>query len=124
MRPTPPVDSLTLAAAGVCRACSYLDRWQCTAVFLDSMGKRAEFRARSPGLAGSARETETSWSRGRKRPLGGRNLMETFDLVTARSFGPPAVTAECAAQIPQDRGSPDRFGTAGRYGGRRWSEGA
>jgi 16S rRNA (guanine527-N7)-methyltransferase len=26
-------------------------------------------------------------------------LVEAFDLVTARSFGPPAVTAECGAQF-------------------------
>jgi 16S rRNA (guanine527-N7)-methyltransferase len=26
-------------------------------------------------------------------------LIESFDLVTARSFGPPAVTAECGAQF-------------------------
>ena len=26
-------------------------------------------------------------------------LVEAFDLVTARSFGPPSVTAECAAQF-------------------------
>jgi 16S rRNA (guanine527-N7)-methyltransferase len=27
------------------------------------------------------------------------DLVETFDLVTARSFGPPSVTAECGAQF-------------------------
>jgi 16S rRNA (guanine527-N7)-methyltransferase len=27
------------------------------------------------------------------------DLVEAFDLVTARSFGPPAVTAECGAQF-------------------------
>jgi 16S rRNA (guanine527-N7)-methyltransferase len=47
-------------------------------------------------------------------------LVETFDLVTARSFGPPAVTAECGAQFlkiggvlivsePPDDSEPNRW---------------
>jgi 16S rRNA (guanine527-N7)-methyltransferase len=47
-------------------------------------------------------------------------LVESFDLVTARSFGPPAVTAECGAQFlriggvlivsePPDDADPNRW---------------
>jgi 16S rRNA (guanine527-N7)-methyltransferase len=67
-------------------------------VFTDSMVKRANFL-----------EEVLDWD---GAPAGGtvivgrveeiarqEDLIESFDLVTARSFGPPSVTAECGAQF-------------------------
>jgi len=68
--------------------------WTGSTVYLiETMGRRAAFLSRSVGtldlnlvhvIPGRAEEA------GRDPALRG-----TFDLVTARGFGPPAVTAEC-----------------------------
>lgn len=65
-------------------------------VLLDAMSKRCQFLERSIaelGLAG-----RVSVECGRAEELGHRpDLRGRFPVVVTRSFGPPAVTAECAA---------------------------
>ena len=95
---TPPAEFLDLGSGGGLPGLFLLDRWQCQAVFTDSMVKRAKFLeealawdgAPNSGLVITGRVEETA-----RIP----DLIEAFDLVTARSFGPPAVTAECGAQF-------------------------
>ena len=97
IRTAPPQSFLDLGSGGGLPGLVLLDRWRCTAVFLDSMGKRSNFLAEvlewpdSPdGTAVTARAEEAArWP----------EYDEVFDLVTARSFGPPAVTVECAARF-------------------------
>jgi 16S rRNA (guanine527-N7)-methyltransferase len=96
--PTPPDSFLDLGSGGGLPGLFLLDRWRCPAVFTDSMVKRAHFLeevlqwedAPAHGTVIEGRVEETA-----RMP----ELIEAFDLVTARSFGPPAVTAECGAQF-------------------------
>jgi 16S rRNA (guanine527-N7)-methyltransferase len=93
-----PASFLDLGSGGGLPGLFLLDRWRCRAVFTDSMVKRAGFLeevlawegAPPNGTVITARVEETA-----RIP----ELVEAFDLVTARSFGPPAVTAECGAQF-------------------------
>ena len=68
------------------------------AVLLDAMAKRTEFLRTACTRLGISERVEVRCARaedaGRDPALRGR-----FDVVTARSFGPPAVTAECAAGL-------------------------
>jgi 16S rRNA (guanine527-N7)-methyltransferase len=97
-RTTPPHSFLDLGSGGGLPGLFLLERWQCRGVFTDSMVKRAKFL-----------EEVLDWD---DAPQGGtvilgrveeiarhEELVESFDLVTARSFGPPSVTAECGAQF-------------------------
>jgi 16S rRNA (guanine527-N7)-methyltransferase len=94
----PPAAFLDLGSGGGLPGLFLLDRWRCRAVFTDSMVKRARFLeevlawegAPEYGTVITARVEEIA-----RIPA----LVEAFDLVTARSFGPPAVTAECGAQF-------------------------
>ncbi len=96
--PTPPESFLDLGSGGGLPGLFLLDRWRCPAVFTDSMVKRANFLkevlewegAPANGTVIEGRVEETA-----RIP----EFIESFDLVTARSFGPPAVTAECGAQF-------------------------
>ncbi|MGB8196427.1 MAG: RsmG family class I SAM-dependent methyltransferase [Acidimicrobiales bacterium] len=95
---SPPASFLDLGSGGGLPGLFLLDRWRCQAVFTDSMVKRAKFLAEvlewdgapDNGTVIEGRVEETARIPG---------LAEAFDLVTARSFGPPAVTAECAARF-------------------------
>jgi 16S rRNA (guanine527-N7)-methyltransferase len=89
---------LDLGSGGGLPGLVLLDRWRCAGVFLDSMVKRSSFLAEvlawpdapTHGQVVTARAEEAArWP----------EFDETFDLVTARSFGPPAVTAECAVRF-------------------------
>ena len=96
--PISPGSFLDLGSGGGLPGLYLLDRWRCPAVFTDSMVKRAKFLeevlawdgAPKNGTVIIARVEETA-----RIP----EFVEAFDLVTARSFGPPAVTAECGAQF-------------------------
>jgi 16S rRNA (guanine527-N7)-methyltransferase len=89
---------LDLGSGGGLPGLFLLDRWRCRAVFTDSMVKRGKFLdevlqwegAPNNGTVIIARVEEIA-----RDP----ELIEVFDLVTARSFGPPAVTAECGARF-------------------------
>lgn len=65
-------------------------------VLLDAMTKRAEFLREACRELGISDRIDVVCARAE---VAGRDprLRGQFDLVTARSFGPPAVTAECAA---------------------------
>jgi 16S rRNA (guanine527-N7)-methyltransferase len=96
--PAPPASFLDLGSGGGLPGLFLLDRWHCQAVFTDSMVKRARFLeevlewdgAPQNGTVITGRVEETA-----RMP----EFVESFELVTARSFGPPAVTAECGAQF-------------------------
>jgi 16S rRNA (guanine527-N7)-methyltransferase len=97
IRAAPPDSFLDLGSGGGLPGLVLLDRWRCRAVFLDSMNKRSNFLSDvvnwsdSPeGEVVTARAEEAA-----RRP----EFDGVFDLVTARSFGPPAVTAECAVRF-------------------------
>ena len=97
IRPSPPASFLDLGSGGGLPGLVLLARWRCRAVFLDSMIKRSKFLEEvlewpeSPaGEVITARAEEAArWP----------ECDGVFDLVTARSFGPPAATAECAVRF-------------------------
>ena len=94
----PPLSFLDLGSGGGLPGLFLLDRWRCRAVFTDSMVKRANFLAdvlRWPGAPDNGTVITGRVEETARIP----ELVEAFDLVTARSFGPPAVTAECGAQF-------------------------
>ena len=96
--PTPPPSFVDLGSGGGLPGLVLLDEWENHGVFVDSMEKRTAF----------LRET-LSWpdAPGVSQVLTGRaevlardpDLEEQFSLVTARSFAPPSVTAECATRF-------------------------
>jgi 16S rRNA (guanine527-N7)-methyltransferase len=94
----PPTAILDLGSGGGLPGLVLLDHWKCRTVLLDSMMKRSNCLrevlawpdAPPGGEVVIARAEEAArWP----------ELDDQFDLVTARSFGPPAVTAECAARF-------------------------
>lgn len=95
---TPPLAFLDLGSGGGLPALVLLEHWSNHGVLTDSMGKRASFleevlewEGAPPGgqvIEGRVEEIARS-----------RDLEEAFDLVTARSFGPPSVTAECGVRF-------------------------
>lgn len=95
---TPPASFLDLGSGGGLPGLFLLERWGCRAVFTDSMVKRAKFLEEV--LAWDGAPVGGSVIEGRVEDIArDQSLVESFDLVTARSFGPPSVTAECGAQF-------------------------
>jgi 16S rRNA (guanine527-N7)-methyltransferase len=119
--PDPPTSFLDLGSGGGLPGLFLLDRWQCPAVFTDSMVKRAKFLEEVldwEGAPANARVITGRVEETARIP----ELVEAFDLVTARSFGPPSVTAECGARFisiggvlivsePPEDTQPDRWNT-------------
>ena len=67
-------------------------------VLIDAAERRCAFLAAS--VEDMQLESRVSVRRGRAEELGhAEDLRSTFDLVVARSFGPPPVLAECAAPL-------------------------
>ncbi len=95
---TPPDRFLDLGSGGGLPGLVLLERWGTPATFVDSMIKRTTFldevmtwEGAPPGATiVNGRAEEIS----RKVAFDGQ-----FPLVTARSFGPPSVTAECSARF-------------------------
>jgi len=95
---TPPASFLDLGSGGGLPGLVLLQRWNGHGVLNDSINKRLEFLrevlqwpdAPQNGevMAGRAEETARL-----------AEFDSAFDLVTARSFGRPSVTAECAARF-------------------------
>jgi len=91
-------------------------------VLLDGNLRRTEWLAGAVATLGMADRVQVRCQRAEEA---GRDpsLRSRFDLVTARSFGPPAVTAECAAPLlavggvlvvsEPPGGDPDRWPAAG-----------
>jgi 16S rRNA (guanine527-N7)-methyltransferase len=98
IRPTPPVALLDLGSGGGLPGLVLLDRWLTRGVFLDSMGKRSEFLREALAWPGAPAGGEIVVARAEEAARW-PELEGNFDLVTARAFGPPAVTAECAARF-------------------------
>ena len=72
-------------------------RWPGAAWTLVEAGqRRSEFLARAAAALGVGDRVAVHWARAEEAGRHAR-LRGAFDLVVARSFGPPAVTAECAA---------------------------
>lgn len=93
-----PSNVLDLGSGGGVPGLVLLEIWNCQTVLLDSMEKRCRFlrsMIAAPEAPLGARVAE-----GRAEDLAwDRSLSEDFDLVVARSFGPPSSTAECAARF-------------------------
>lgn len=98
IRPTPPVELLDLGSGGGLPGLVLIDRWQTHEVFLDSMGKRAEFVREALARPGAPARGDVVVARAEEAARW-PEFDGNFDLVTARAFGPPAVTAECAARF-------------------------
>jgi 16S rRNA (guanine527-N7)-methyltransferase len=118
---TGPTRFLDLGAGGGVPGLVLATRWpQSLAVLLDVSAKRCEFLHDAVATLGIA---DTVTVRQARAEVAARTeeLEGIFALVTARSFGPPAVTAECAARFlapsgqllvaepPVDRGAADRW---------------
>lgn len=94
----PPGVFLDLGSGGGLPGLVLLERWGCRGILVDSMKKRMDLLGEvlawpyaPPGgqlITGRAEEVA-------RNP----EFSGTIDLVTARSFGSPAVTAECAARF-------------------------
>jgi 16S rRNA (guanine527-N7)-methyltransferase len=69
---------------------------------VDSQRRRTDFLARAAGALGSPDRIRVVL--GRAEALGRGALRHSQQLVVARSFGPPAVTAECGASFLQPGG--------------------
>lgn len=74
-----------------------------TGVLLDAMRRRADFLVRACAALGLEDRISVVCARA-EDAAHDPSLRERFDLVTARSFGPPAVTAECAAAFLRPTG--------------------
>ena len=97
-RSAPPVRVLDLGSGGGVPGLVLLEIWKPQMVLLDSMEKRCRF-LRSV-LANESVPGGASVAEGRAEDLAREiDLSERFDLVVARSFGPPAATAECAVRF-------------------------
>ena len=98
IRPTPPAELLDLGSGGGLPGLVLLARWSCHEVFLDSMGKRSDFLREALTWPGAPTSGEVITARAEEAARW-PELEGRFDLVTARSFGPPATTAECAVRF-------------------------
>ncbi|MGA2294430.1 MAG: RsmG family class I SAM-dependent methyltransferase [Acidimicrobiales bacterium] len=95
---SPPESFLDLGSGGGLPGLVLLERWGTRAVLIDSMEKRTRFLKDVLAQAEAPQSGEVIT--GRAEELAREAFLSgTFDLVTARSFGPPAVTAECAARF-------------------------
>jgi 16S rRNA (guanine527-N7)-methyltransferase len=98
LSPEPPLSFVDLGSGGGLPGLVLLAEWECRSVFVDSMEKRMAFIREVLDWDNAPEGGEALLGRAERlaRLFG---LAETFDLVTARSFGPPAVTAECAVRF-------------------------
>jgi 16S rRNA (guanine527-N7)-methyltransferase len=95
---TPPRALLDLGSGGGLPGLVLLDHWNCRAVLLDSMVKRSSFLREALAWPDAPPGGEVVVARAEEAARW-PEFDDQFDLVTARSFGPPAVTAECAARF-------------------------
>lgn len=89
---------LDLGSGGGVPGLVLFDIWGTEMVLLDSMEKRCRFLRNV--IAGDSVPRGMSVVEGRAEELAREaNLAESCDVVVARSFGPPAATAECAVRF-------------------------
>ena len=97
-RPEAPHNVLDLGSGGGVPGLILLDHWQQRTVLLDSMERRTKFIGEVLAWPDVPSVGEV-W-RGRAEDLARERRGDSqFDLVTSRSFGSPAATAECAARL-------------------------
>lgn len=119
--PAPPESLLDLGSGGGVPGLVLAQLWpECPVVLVEASTRRAEFLDRMVLLCGFGRRVVIDH---RRAELAGRDpsRRHQFDLVTARSFGRPGVTAECGAPFLRRGGhlivsEPPDPGE----GGRRW----
>lgn len=96
--PTAPARTLDLGSGGGIPGLFLFDSWHSPMVLLDAMEKRTAFLREvlewEDAPAGAEVVTGRAEALARQSELDG-----TFDLVVARSFGPPSVLAECASRF-------------------------
>jgi 16S rRNA (guanine527-N7)-methyltransferase len=98
LHPAPPDSFLDLGSGGGLPGLVLLNRWRTRGVFTDSMVKRANFLMEALDWDGAPPNGEVII--GRIEEIARfAELQESFDLVTARSFGRPSVSAECGARF-------------------------
>jgi 16S rRNA (guanine527-N7)-methyltransferase len=94
----PPREFLDLGCGGGLPGLVLLERWGCRGVLIDSMEKRMRFLDEVLSQPNAPKNAQLITARA-EQVAREKGMSEGFDLVTARSFGPPAVTAECAARF-------------------------
>jgi 16S rRNA (guanine527-N7)-methyltransferase len=99
-----PADVLDLGTGGGLPGLVLLSCWpRSHTVLLDASERRTQFLSSELEVWGRAGTVEVV--RGRAEEVGrDQRMRHRFDLVTSRSFGPPAVTAECGAPLLADGG--------------------
>jgi 16S rRNA (guanine527-N7)-methyltransferase len=97
-RTAPPEAFLDLGSGGGLPGLVLLQRWRKQAIFTDSMAKRANFLKEVLDWKDAPPNGEVIIGRVEEVARNPR-LEDGFDLVTARSFGPPSVTAECGVRF-------------------------
>jgi len=95
----PPGSAVDLGTGGGVPGVVLHASWpRCHVVLMDGSQKRTEFLSREVEGWGGPGTAEVV--RGRAEELGRDDrFRQRFDVVAARSFGPPAVTAECGAPL-------------------------
>ncbi len=94
----PPARFLDLGSGGGLPGLVLLERWRTAATFLDSMAKRNNLLIEAFAWPGAPKGAEVITARAEEAARW-PEFDGAFDLVTARSFGPPATTAECAVRF-------------------------
>ena len=102
-----PARVADLGSGGGVPALVLIEMWPATSFLLiDSNKRRADFLERVVATLrtrdcpeATARRGSLEVSCSRAEDVGRGPMRASYDLVTARSFGPPAVTAECAAPL-------------------------
>lgn len=95
---------LDLGSGGGLPGLVLFERWPtASGVLLDARRRRCEFLSRAVAALGLSARVDVRCGRAEvlARDLG---LRGAFDLVVARSFGPPPVTAECAVAFLREGG--------------------
>jgi 16S rRNA (guanine527-N7)-methyltransferase len=96
--PRPPARFLDLGAGGGLPGLVLAERWRSPAVLLDATTRRTAFLREVLDRPGAPEGVEVVTGRAEVAARS-QGLEESVELVVARSFGPPAVTAECAARF-------------------------
>jgi 16S rRNA (guanine527-N7)-methyltransferase len=97
-RGRPPTIFLDLGSGGGLPGLLLLERWSSPGVLMDAMAKRTAFLAEV--LAWQGAPTSGVVVTARAEEMARTPIHESrYELVTARSFGRPAVVAECAARL-------------------------
>ncbi len=96
---SPPSSCCDLGSGGGVPGLALAVRWPTTSmVLLEASARRCEFLREAVASLGCERRVRVA--EGRAEVLARTPALEgRFGLVTARSFGPPASTAECAARL-------------------------